>query len=304
MQRVWGKILSAVWYVLALLPLRVLYVFSDLLLFPITFYVVRYRRELVHQQLAECFPEKSALERLKIEGQYYRFFCDYIVETIKLRRITPRQMMKRVEWIGIDALEQRMRERDDYFAFVYIGHLGNWEWLASLASHLSEGFAAAQIYHPLRNPHVDRMFLDMRTKFGGECIPMKDTLRRILTIRKQGKRQVVGFIADQSPKWESMHQWCTFLNHDTSFFIGTERLGKQLGAEIYYLHITRPKRGHYRAELKFMADANKDIPDYTLTDTYARMLEADIKATPHLWLWTHKRWKRTKEEWLKRKHGR
>ncbi len=296
-----GVLLDWLWKGASYLPLKVLYIFSDLVLFPITYYLVRYRRKLVRRQLKDSFPEKSVQERLKIEKQYYRFFCDYIVETLKLRRITPEQMQERVEWVGLDALQQRMLERDDYFAFVYIGHLGNWEWLASFPAHLGEGFAGAQIYHPLRNRYVDRMFLDMRTKFGGECIPMKDTLRRILTIRKQGKRQVVGFIADQSPKWESMHQWCTFLHHDTSFFIGTEKLGKQLGAEIYYLHVTRPKRGYYRAEVKFMADANKQIPDYELTDAYARMLEEDIKATPHLWLWTHKRWKRTKEEWLKRR---
>ncbi len=300
MQRVWGKMLSVVWHAMALLPLCVLYGFSDLLLYPIVYYVVRYRRKLVRRQLQDSFPEKTARERQKIERQYYHFFCDCIVETLKLRRMTPRQVLQRVEWVGLDTLQQRMLQRDDYFAFVYIGHLGNWEWLASFPGHLGEGFAGAQIYHPLRNSYIDRMFLDMRTKFGGECIPMKDTLRRILTLRKQGKRQVVGFIADQSPKWEGMHQWCTFLCQDTSFFIGTERLGKQLGAQIYYLHVTRPRRGHYRAELKFMADASKEIPDYELTDAYARLLEADIKQAPHLWLWTHKRWKRTKAEWLRR----
>lgn len=300
MQRIYAKMLSIVWHALSLLPLRWLYLFSDILLFPITFHIVRYRRKLVFRQLKESFPEKSLLERLKIERQYYRFLCDYIVETIKLRNMDPKRVARHVEWVGLEALQERMRQQDHYFAFVYIGHLGNWEWLASFPAFLEQDFVGAQIYHPLRNRDIDRMFLDMRSRFGGECIPMKETLRHILGLRKQGKRQVVGFIADQSPKWESMHQWCTFLHHDTSFFIGTEKLGKQLGAEIYYLHVTRPRRGYYRAEVKFVTDATKDIPDYELTDTYARLLEQDIRLNPHLWLWTHKRWKRSKEEWEQR----
>lgn len=301
LRNLWGRILWVVWQIFAKLPLRLLYVFSDFVLFPITYYLVRYRRRLVRQQLMESFPEKSFAERLGIERSYYRFFCDYIVETIKLPSFSMQEMAAHVRWVGLDKLQQRMVERDDYFAFVYIGHYGNWEWLASFPQFLVEGFVGAQIYHPLRNAYINQIFLDIRTRFGGECIPMKETLRHILSLRKQGKRQVVGFIADQSPKWEAMHQWCRFLHHDTSFFIGTEKLGKQLGAEIYYLHVTRPRRGYYVAEVKFIADADKHIPDYKLTDTYARLLEDDIKVSPYLWLWTHKRWKRTRQEWEQRK---
>ncbi len=300
MKKVWGKILDWVWRVFSKLPLKALYTFSDFLLFPITYYIIRYRRKVVRNHLEECFPEKKIQERLKIEKQFFHFFCDYIVETIKLRNLPPERIKRHVEWIGLDTLMQRMQQQDDYFAFVYIGHYCNWEWLASFPMHLSEEFQGAQIYHPLRNPYVDKMFIDMRSQFGGECIPMKETLRHILRIRKQGKRQVVGFIADQSPKWESMHQWCRFLNHDTSFFIGTERLGKQLGAEIYYLDVSRPRRGYYRAEVKYVTTASKDMPDFQLTDLYAGMLEKNVRQEPYLWLWSHKRWKRTKEEWEKR----
>ena len=50
---------------LSRLPLRVLYVLSDCL-FPVVFYVVRYRRRLVQRQLADSLPEKTAEERRRI----------------------------------------------------------------------------------------------------------------------------------------------------------------------------------------------------------------------------------------------
>ncbi len=295
-----GKAFDWVWKLLARLPFRVLYFLSDYLLFPIAFYVIRYRRPLVSSHLQACFPEMTMAERGEVERRFYHFFCDYLLESMKLRDMPPERMKRHVEWVDLDVLQQRMRKNDHHFAFVYIGHYCNWEWLASFPMHLGPDFAGAQIYHPLKDEYFDRLLIDMREQYGGECIPMKETLRHIMKMRKQEKRLVVGFIADQSPKWESMHQWCEFLHHQTSFFVGTEKLGKQLGAEIYYLDVSRPRRGYYRAEVKFITNASKDIPDYELTDTYARLLEETIRREPHLWLWTHNRWKRTREEWEKR----
>lgn len=44
-------------YLLSLLPMRLLYLLSDCLFFPL-FYLVKYRRKVVEKQLDECFPEK------------------------------------------------------------------------------------------------------------------------------------------------------------------------------------------------------------------------------------------------------
>lgn len=71
------------WYLLSLLPLRVLYFISDVLFVPL-FYGLKYRRDIVHRNIAGSFPEKSEKEILKIEKEFYHFFCDYVVETIKL----------------------------------------------------------------------------------------------------------------------------------------------------------------------------------------------------------------------------
>lgn len=47
----------------------------------------------------------------------------------------------------------------------------------------------------------------------------------------------------------------------------------------------------------------KEYADYDLTDWYARLLEESIRRRPAYWLWTHKRWKRTKEQWLEWKQS-
>lgn len=283
-------------YLLSLLPMRLLYLLSDSLFFPL-FHIVKYRRKVVEKQLDECFPEKSIQERRAIERQFYHFFCDYLVEVIKLFSISKKEMMRRMKFVGIEQVREELKDKK--FCFLYLGHYCNWEYIASLSYWLPE-IHCGQIYHRIYNQAFDELFLKLRGQFGGESILMKDTLRRILTLRNQEKKVMIGFIADQLPKWENMHHWTTFLNHDTSFFIGAERIAKQVDAALYYVDVERVKRGYYQVRFRLMTLHPKEFPDYELTDQYARLLEESICRQPAYWLWTHKRWKRTKEEWLKR----
>ena len=129
---------------------------------------------------------------------------------------------------------------------------------------------------------------------------MKETLRRLLTMQRQGQKTVVGFIADQSPRWEAMHHWTQFLHHDTSFFIGAERIGQKTDALVFYVRVTRPRRGYYRCSVEPISWNPGEEQEYAVTNRYATLLEEQIRQKPHLWLWTHNRWKRTKEEWERR----
>ena len=67
------------WYLLSLLPLRFLYIFSDVLYYPL-YYCIRYRRKVVRQNLTGSFPDKNEKELIRIEKQFYHFFCDYMID--------------------------------------------------------------------------------------------------------------------------------------------------------------------------------------------------------------------------------
>ena len=45
------------WFLCSWMPLRVHYIFSDVVFFPLIYYVLRYRRALVKQQLRDSFPD-------------------------------------------------------------------------------------------------------------------------------------------------------------------------------------------------------------------------------------------------------
>ncbi len=287
------------WYLLSLLPLGILYLFSNLIYYPL-YYCIRYRRHIVRKNLIGSFPEKDLKEIIGIEKKFYQFFCDYVVETIKLFTISKKQLMSRMTFEGIDVITNEMEKNDKDLCFVYLGHYGNWEWIASLAYWTPDDFLCAQIYHPLRNKAFDKLFLNLRNQFGGECIPMKVTLRRILELKKARQKTIIGFISDQLPKWSSIHHFTPFLHRETATFTGTEQMGKKFGAIIYYAEVTRPKRGYYHCTFKKLVENPSALPDFEITDNYASRLEEMIQKTPYLWLWSHDRWKRTKEEYERR----
>ncbi|MDE6721332.1 MAG: acetyltransferase, partial [Bacteroidaceae bacterium] len=106
--------------------------------------------------------------------------------------------------------------------------------------------------------------------------------------------------SDQQPKWNSIHHFVPFLNHDTAVFIGAQHIARTVDAFMMYGRMSRPKRGYYHLDIIPMEDHPATMPENTLTNRYFQLLEEDIKAHPEMWLWTHKRWSRTKEEWLRR----
>lgn len=290
-------IVSALLYVVSLFPLWLLYRLSDGL-YLLLYYLIRYRRPLVRKNLTESFPEKSEAETVKIEKAFYAWFCDYIVESVKLYSIGKREMSRRMRFEGVEWVRQTVAKGQS--VAVYLGHYCNWEWITSLPLALyGDDIVCAQIYHVLENPAFDQLFLRLRNRFGAVSIPMAETIRRIFQFRNEGKKVVIGFIADQAPFWNNIHYWTDFLRHDTPVFTGTERIARKGDFAVYYLDVHREKRGYYVAEFKLLTEAPASLPEYGVTELYIRALENTIRRQPQYWLWSHNRWKRTREEWLK-----
>lgn len=285
------KIAETAMRCLSRLPLWWLYRLSDLV-FPLLYYVIRYRRKVVRLNLTRSFPERRPAEIKRIERRFFRFFCDYVVETIKFMTISPEEMRCRFTLKGIEQMDSELDSRP--FCFLMLGHYANWEWISSIV--LWSRHHCAQLYTPLHNKAFDTVFYEMRSRFGGENISKYNALRRILTLKREGVPTHIGFIADQSPRPNSIHDWMQFLNQDTPLFTGAERIGKKVGAAAYFVHVTRPRRGYYECTLERITSDMREYSDYQLTEVYMKMLEREICAAPHLWLWSHRRWKYTRAE--------
>ena len=296
--KILSTLLYAIFYTFSLLPLRVHYLLSTML-YVLLRYVVRYRLKVVRRNLSTSFPEKSEQELRAIENGFYRFFCDYLVESIKLMTIRKENLKRRMVFKGVEQIDQCISEGQS--VAVYLGHYCNWEWVTSLPLWITPEAKCGQIYHPIENKAFDRLFLRLRQRQGALCIPMQDTLRRILEFRRAEQPVVIGYISDQKPNWINIHHWVDFLHHDTPVLTGAERIIRKVNHAVFYLDMRRVKRGYYEAELKLIArNPNEVDAEYGVTDIYYQMLEQSIIRAPELWLWSHNRWSRTREEFNER----
>ena len=284
------KLVWSLHYLFSLLPFGVLYAISDFL-YLLTYYVIRYRKKVVRQNLEHSFPNKTKEEIRTIEKKFYHFFCDSIVETNKTFSFSPQSITKRITMSGVEEMEKELEVKD--FCFFMPGHYGNWEWMATLPlSAKNKNIYFGTGYQPLNNDMYDEIFLNLRGRFGMNGIASKKLLRTIIAMKKEEKKGIIAFIADQSPTKEGSRCWTNFLNQDTAFFTGAENIGRKQNAAFYFTHVTRPKRGYYHYHFeKIEADVNNQNE---VTIAYARMLEKMIMREPALWLWTHRRWKRNR----------
>ena len=290
--RYWA--LCGVAYPLSLLPLRGHYVFSDILAF-FAGRVVKYRRRVLDRNLSESFPDMPRGERRRLEKEFYRWLCDYFFETLKLLTMSERQLRRRLVIENQEMLDEALLEGRS--VVMYLGHYANWEWVSALPLVLPRESVPSQAYHPLKNKWMDAFMKRIRTRFGANNVPMKEIGLRLLKWKRAGKACVTGLIADQYPGL-TMHHFCNFLNHpDTYVITGPERLARVMDARVVYVHMERTKRGYYRMRYQLITDRPKEEPLFALTDRYFELLEANIRENPAHWLWTHKRWKRTRAEY-------
>ena len=291
------KIVYAIWYLLSLLPFWVHYLFSDFI-YLILYKLVGYRKRVVRENLAISFPEKSKEELKRIERGFYHFLGDYLAESVKLMTISKRTLRRRLVFKNTEAIEECIESGQS--CAVFLGHYCNWEWITSLPLWVTPKAQCGQIYHPIENKDFDRLFLRLRQRLGAVCIPMQDTLRKILEFRQAGQPVVIGYISDQKPHWVNIHHWVDFLHHDTPVLTGTERIARRMNHAVFYLDVRRLRRGYYEAEFKLITREPQQMPEFKLTDIYYQMLEESIRQAPEFWLWSHNRWSRTREEFNER----
>ena len=281
--------LKALVSILSRLPLSVHYFFADYLIYPLMYYVVRYRRRLVAKNLRLSFPDKTDKERRQIMRDFYRQFCYTIVETVYGYRMSDKEMKQRVVFEHMDEVNKLVDAAGG--GLFMLAHFGNWEWMASVQQWVSEGVTELNVYRKLKSEAMDALMLDIRAKRGGACVEKQRILRELVRYRAEKKTVTVGLLSDQKPRPEVTRTWTTFLHQETGFLDGAEVLGKKFGYPVFYLYITRTERGYYKAEMKTIAADPKSTAEGEITEKYARLLEQNIKEQPHLWLWTHNRWK-------------
>ena len=285
------KLIKAVTWWIHFLPIRINYIFSDFLYF-FTYFIVRYRRNVVTVNLKNSFPEKSDRERKLIERGYYHHLCDSFIETLYFDRISPEESKRRMRFTNPELANKYMDQGRPIVAF--LGHYGNWEWLGNWPLYTYHLFYP--VYKKLTNKVFDRFFYNLRSKFGAIPIERAATFRTLMESSTKGIPTFSSYIFDQTPRINDIHYWTNFLNQDTPVVVGAEKIANKLDAVVIFVHTRKIKRGYYEAEFFLISENAKDTPKFEITEKCTRFLENVIHDKPEYWLWSHKRWKHKRQD--------
>jgi KDO2-lipid IV(A) lauroyltransferase len=248
--------------------------------------VLRVRVRVARENLEGCFPDWLPGQVAKTLARHYRALSELLVEFIRLGRMNEAELRERVQLIEPEPIRAALAAGRSVMYLT--AHCGNWEWTLQRLS-LEFGVPLVAAYKPPRSRAAERAMQALRGRFGVRVVPGKRLLRELARLRHEP--HTTGFMADQAPTTSPNRHWLRFFGRETAFFPGPAEIARIGGYEVYYVAISRTRRGHYEARFEPIAAAGEGVEPLEFTRRYALRMEMQIRAAPADWMWVHRRWK-------------
>ncbi|MFY0604677.1 MAG: lipid A biosynthesis acyltransferase [Flavobacteriaceae bacterium] len=282
-------------WLISLLPMRVLYVFSDFF-YLMFYYVIGYRKKVVLDNLKIAFPEKTDTELKLIQKKFFKHFTDIFMESVKAFTISQKTIQKRYTYKNPEVVNDIAKKGRN---ITLVGaHQANWEWSTSLPLVLDITVFGA--YTKLANKYFEKVVKDTRMKFGVEGFKTSETIKAMKNNYDNNVRGLYLLLSDQSPLVHKTHYWSEFFGVKVPIHTGAEMLAKKFDLVVINYVSKKIKRGHYQVEFELITEHPKDFKDYEVTDKYLAITERNIMQQPEFYLWSHKRFKhrdKVPKEW-------
>ena len=277
--------LRSLYFLTSIIPFRILYVLSNLCAFLMQ-YIIRYRVDIVSGNLKNAFPEKSYNEINIIVRKFYKNLCDVTLESIRGYSLSPKQLMKRYQFLNPDEANKYYEEGRDII--IALSHYCNWEWGTQISGSVFK-HKLVSLYKPLSNNYTDRYIRKLRMRRNMELLSIYDS--KYIFRSKGNKPLAYFFVSDQNPGNIKKAIWIKFLKQDTACLNGPEHYARLFNLPVIYADIQRTERGYYTVEMQEICSKPDETLPGEITERYMRKLEGIIIKKPEDWLWSHRRWK-------------
>jgi KDO2-lipid IV(A) lauroyltransferase len=268
------------------------YLLSDIL-YLLVYYLLGYRRRVVRENLAASFPDKDDRERRRIERRYYHHLCDLLMEGVYNVLFATPPYLRRHYRITNRQLVDRYYEQGRSVVLAS-AHYGNWEYMVSSLNMqlLHHGIGVGK---PLDDKSVASFITRRRTRYGTQVVDQTDVRQHVAFFDCHHVPCALMMLGDQSPSNPHHSYWTTFLGRDTAFLYGAEYFARKYNYPVLYYSVHRTKRGYYEVTFSPLCEQPLEVPQYSIVEQYVRRLEQQIQEQPEYWLWSHRRWKLTRQ---------
>ncbi|MBW8362733.1 MAG: lysophospholipid acyltransferase family protein [Kaistella sp.] len=268
------------------LPLKILYVFADLIFF-FTFYVFGYRKKVVSENIKNSFPDKSEEELQKIRKNFFINFSDYLVETVRSFSISQHELRVRVQHLNREVFEEAKAEKKNIILLA--GHVFNWEWFNALAQIVPQEHCHP-VYRKVNSEFWENQIKKIRNSYGNEALEANDVIKHIFRNTNDGN-SIYMFVADQTPHVNLVDFGLEFLHQRTPAFIGYDKLATRMDLVFVYCEMKKVKRGFYQVNYHRIYPDGEKFTQYEVVKKFHRLLQNTIRKRPENYLWSHRKWK-------------
>lgn len=268
----------------SLLPMSFFHALSEIAVFILT-HVIRYRRDVIEQNIRTVFPNHSSKEVNQLISQFYRNFADTFTESIKLLSLSKAQIDKRCT-IDFSVVRQLMQEGKS--VQLMAAHQFNWEYVNQVIPGQIPG-PYYLVYRTIQSSVFNQLFLFLRSRQGGKPVAAEAFAAARDQIFAQPAALILG--ADQNPSQPDRAIWIEFFGKATPFHPGPAKGAIAKNTAMVMLNLTRKKRGYYHLDATLIT---RDCSNYTpeqLTWLYKKETERLILENPSNYLWSHRRWR-------------
>jgi len=173
---------------------------------------------------------------------------------------------------------------------ILTGHFGNWELMSvAVASRFGN---AAVVVRPMDFAPLDRLMVELRSRYGTEIIPKQRSMRRLLAALKEDK--FLGILLDQNVDWYE-GVFVDFFGRPAATNKGLALAALKTGAPVIPVFSVRQRDGRFRiifereVDLIRSGDRQRDVEENTAL--FTRIIEGYVRKYPEQWFWFHRRWK-------------
>ncbi len=266
-------------------PFPILYLLSDCLSL-ILQYIVRYRRDVVSNNLRHSFPQLSKDKLNVIERESYRNLSDILLEGIKGLSMSKASLRKRYNWKNPELTDKFAS--DNRHVVGMSAHCANWEW-GGLCIGYYHKHRAVVFVKPIANEHINKFIQKERMSDDVLAVSIYETRKRMATLLD--KPTLFMYVTDQTPSNLEKAYWTGFLGQDTPCLHGADNIAREKDWPVVMYLSRRIKRGYYEVTPEVLFQYTADLAPGDIIKTYMVELEKHISKYPSEWLWSHKRWK-------------
>jgi KDO2-lipid IV(A) lauroyltransferase len=250
-------------------------------------------RRVAMENLAAAYGDAmSARERSRLTRRVFAHFGMVGAECLLMPRRRPSDLERLVEYEGVDHLRKAFLKGKG--VFVFSGHFGNWEMVALMQGFL--GYPMAMVTRPLDNPLLEDLLARGRTRSGNEVIHKRSAARGMLRTLRHG--WCVAIVIDQDTRGaESV--FVDFFGRPAATTPALARLALRGPTPVVPVFGIPLPDGRYRItylpEVSIAPSGDREADVLAMTQECTRIIEEQVRLHPEMWLWIHRRWKRSRK---------